>query len=467
VPFASPGLADGDRPLPINLPTALSLAGVRPLDIALASERVQAAAAQLDRARVLWLPTIYLGTDYYRHDGQLQDVAGNVFGTSKDGFMVGAGPYAVFALSDAIFAPLAARQDVRAREALVQAARNDSLLAVAEAYFNVQQARGELAGALDAARQADDLVRRAEKLSPGLVPAVEATRTRVEAARTRQAVEAARARWRRASAELARVLRLDASAQVVPLEPPHMRVTLVPPGRPVDELIEVALTSRPELAARQALVRATLERLRQEKLRPLIPSVLLRGFSTPVTGTLSGGFFGGGLNGEMTNFSARSDIDLQLLWQFENLGLGNHARVEAQRAENRVAMLELFQTQDRVAAEVAQADTDARSAAARLADAEAEVKDAAELAAKDIEGLGETQTSGKVLILVVRPQEAVAAVQALATAYADYFGAVADYDRAQFRLYRALGRPAQWLTCPPADTPAEAPGGVVPPAPPG
>jgi hypothetical protein len=36
----------------------------------------------------------------------------------------------------------------------------------------------------------------------------------------------------------------------------------------------------------------------------------------------------------------------------------------------------------------------------------------------------------------------VAAVQALDQAYRDYFGAVADANRAQFRLYRALGHPA-------------------------
>ena len=46
---------------------------------------------------------------------------------------------------------------------------------------------------------------------------------------------------------------------------------------------------------------------------------------------------------------------------------------------------------------------------------------------------------------MIRPQEAVAAVQALAQAYNDYYGAVADYNRAQFRLYRALGHPAQML----------------------
>jgi hypothetical protein len=51
-----------------------------------------------------------------------------------------------------------------------------------------------------------------------------------------------------------------------------------------------------------------------------------------------------------------------------------------------------------------------------------------------------------VYILVIRPQEVVAAIQSLVLAYNDYFGAVADYNRAQFRLYRALGHPAQMLT---------------------
>jgi outer membrane protein TolC len=464
-PLRLPGPCNDDKPLPINLPTALSLAGVRPLDIALASERVRVAAAQLQRANALWLPTIYLGVDYYRHDGQLQDVAGNVFGTSKDGFMVGCGPSAVFAISDAIFAPLAARQHVRARQALVQSAQNDSLLAVAEAYFNVQQARGELAGADDAARKADDLVRTAEKLAPGLIPKVEVLRTRTEAAHRRQAVESARERWRSASAELARVLRLEPSALIVPLEPPHLRVSLVPPNESVDDLIPMGLTSRPELAAQQALVQATLQRLRQEKLRPLIPSVLLRGFSTPVTGTLGAGLFGGGLNGQMSNFDFRSDLDLQLVWQFESLGVGNHARVDERRAENRLAVLELFKTQDRIAAEVTQAHAQVRSAVARLSEAEVEVKAAVESANENIKGLQDTKGDNKLLTLLVRPQEAVAAVQALAQAYVAYYGAVADYDRAQFRLYHALGQPAQLLTCQPPADPVPQADGAAPAAP--
>jgi outer membrane protein TolC len=466
-----PKASSGEKPLPINLPTALQLAGSGPIDIAVASERIRVAAAQLDRADVLWLPTVYLGGDYYRHDGQIQETPGNVFGTSRTSLMAGAGPSAVFAITDALFEPLAARQVLRARQADLQTAANDSLLAVAESYFTVQQARGELAGAEDAVKQAEELVRRADKLAPGLVPPVEATRARTEASRRRQARDAAREHWRTASAELNRLLRLDPATLVQPLEPPHLRVTLLEGAYKVDDLIPIALINRPELASQQALVQATLAKLREERLRPLIPSVLLRGASTPVTGTLAGGVYGGGRNDNMSNFSARSDFDLQVLWEFQNLGFGNRARVRERRAENQVSILELFRLQDRVAAEVAQAHAQVISADARAAEAEKELKDALESMEKNFEGLSQTKRlGGDVLILVIRPAEVLAAVQALAQAYTDYYSAVADANRAQFRLYRALGHPAELITqtnksCQPKSPPPEAPKPSRPEAP--
>jgi outer membrane protein TolC len=425
------------------------------------------AAAQLEQAEVLWLPTVVLGADYFRHDGQIQDVAGNVFGTSKGAFLVGAGPAAFISVTDALFEPLAARQVVQARAADLQTARNDSTLAVAEAYFNVQQARGDLAGARDAARRAEQVVRKAQDLVPGgLVPPVEVVRARTEAARRRQAVEAARERWRTASAELSRTLRLDPAALVEPLEPPHLQVTLVDAKYSVDDLILVGLGNRPELSAQQSLVQAALARIRQEKLRPLIPNVLLRGASTNPAGTLGVGVFGGGLNSNLSNFSARTDLDVQLLWELRNLGFGNRALVHQRGAEAQVAELELFRTQDRVAAEVTQAYAQVRSAAARLRDGEVGLRDAVESATKNLSGMAETKSAGAAFLLVIRPQEVVASVQALAQAYTDYYGAVADYDRAQFRLYRALGQPAQWLNvpgCPPDPVspgqPADSPSG--------
>jgi outer membrane protein TolC len=414
---------------------------------------LEIANADLRRAKVLWLPTLNTGVDYFRHDGRIQDVVGTLFDTSKSSFMVGVGPTAVFAVTDAVFAPLAARQLVQARDAGIQTARNDSLLAVAESYFTLQQARGDLAGAEDAAARADEVVRRAEVLSSGgIVASVEVARARTEAARRRQLCQSAWERWQSVSAELVRLLRLETTTTLQPVEPPHLQMTLIPQDRTVDDLIPIALLNRPELASHQALVQATLQQLRAEKLRPLVPSVLLRGTSTVPGGTLATGVFGGGVNGSMGNFAARGDLDLQVIWELQNLGLGNRARIEGRRAEHRLALVELMRVQDRVAAEVVTASAQVQAATARMADAELGMKEAIESATKNLEALGQTggAAAGRPITLLVRPQEVVQSVQALAQAYSDYFGTIADYNRSQFRLYRALGQPAQLVTeqCP-------------------
>jgi outer membrane protein TolC len=442
---AIPTTVPDERPLPINLPTALQLSGANPLDIVLASQRLRAADAQLQRANAMWLPTIYFGTDYFRQDGSIQAVGGNVSDVSKSSFMVGATPNVVVAVTDAIFAPLAAKQVVRARQSDMQAARNDSLLSVAEAYFSVQQARGELAGAVDSAKRTEDLANRVEKLSEALIPPVEKNRTLTELSHRRQTVESASERWQSASAELNRLLRLDPSAVAVPMEPPHLQVNLIDLSRPVDDLIPVALTYRPELASHQALVQAALARIRQEKMRPLLPSVLIRGAATNPAGTLAAGYFGGGTDSDLSNFGLRNTIDFQLLWEVQNLGFGNRALVRQREAENQEAILLLFQTQERIAAEVVQARAQAISAARRMQQAEEGLKNALVTVEKNLEGVQQTRSINGSLVLVFRPQEVVASIQSLDQAYRDYYGSIADSNRAQFRLYRALGQPAQCL----------------------
>jgi hypothetical protein len=250
-----------------------------------------------------------------------------------------------------------------------------------------------------------------------------------------------------------------------PLEPPYLPVPLIDAGFTADDLIPIALTHRPELASGQAIVQAALARLKQEKIRPLVPSVLLRSNATNPSGSLAFGYIAGGRNATFQRDGNRFDIDLQVLWEFQNLGFGNLARVNERKAEHAIATLELFRVQDRIAAEVTQATVQAQAAAARLAEAEPAFKDAIESVTKNFEGLNQTRRAGDLLVLIVRPQEVVAAVQAYGQAYADFYGAVADYNRAQFRLYRALGHPAQALANavpPPLDPP---PAGQPLPAP--
>jgi hypothetical protein len=251
LPVAQPRPRD-NQALPINLATALRLAGARPLVITAAQAGVEVAAAQLDRADVLWLPSVHAGVGYYRHDGATQGQSGNFYINSKDQFMAGRGVTAIFSATDAIFAPLAARQVLRSRASALEVARNDALLTVAEAYFNVQQARGQMAGAMDVISKVQALADKINSLPQSPVSITDVNRARAQLADVDQAVAAAREAWRVASPDLTQVLRLNAGAMVVPPEAPDLRVTLISPREPVDALIPIGLTYRPELASQQA-----------------------------------------------------------------------------------------------------------------------------------------------------------------------------------------------------------------------
>ncbi len=299
----------------------------------------------------------------------------------------------------------------------------------------MQRSRGELAGAVDTALRAENMVHRAEQLAPGLVPPVEAIRARAELRERRQEGQRARERWRIASADLTRLLRLDASTLIEPVEPPHLRINLLDERCGVDDLVPIALRNRPELAAQQALVEATLARLRQAKLGPFVPNLLVRSAAANASGTLGSGVFGGGFNSTISDFSARSDWDVSLLWSLENMGFGNRARIHESQANQQAARVELIRVQVGVAADVARAHARLRSAALRYEDARSGLEDAVTSFNLNLEGLGQTKRAGNLLVMLIRPQEVVAAVQALSRAYANYYGVVAEYNQAQFLLY--------------------------------
>ena len=447
LPLAEPDAAD--KPLPINLATALRLAGARPVTIAAAQASVEVAEAELARANVLWLPSFNVGAGYYRHDGVTQGQSGNLYINTRENFFAGAGLTARVATADALFAPLAARQVLRSRAIDVQTARNDALLAVAVAYFDVQQARGRLAATRNVVERAMALSKAIDAERIAVARPTDLHRARALLASFEGAIATAKEQWGLASADLTRVLRLDPSATVSPIEPPNLRVTLISPQEPVDALIPIGLTGRPELASQQALVQAALARIKQERIRPLVPSLILQGSPGPSGpgGDLMGGVFGSGAHGAGNPWLAREDVSVGLVWELKNLGLGNRALVRERQGEQQQLLVELFRIQDQVAAEIARAHVQVRSAASRVTSAESGLREAGLAYDGSVGELGKVERAGDVEVLVRRAFEVIDALRSLSTAYDTYFLSINDYNRAQFQLYRSLGCPAEILTC--------------------
>jgi outer membrane protein TolC len=436
-------LEPADVRFPINLATALRLSDARPLIVAAAQASVWVAEAQLARAKVLWVPTLVFGADYIRHDGGGPDFNKGVMTAPSVNFFYAGGAADLYVnLTDAIFEPLAARQVLDSRQADIQSAKNDALLKTAHAYFKVHQYRGMYAGVLYCIERGHDLVGRIAQLSRELVPAVEVDRARNMVADLDQRAASAREAWRVQSAQLTRVLRLDPRAVVVPLEHDHLQLTLIDPAVPLSDLEKIALTNRPELASRRALVQAAEARIRKEKNRPLLPIVMLDGFQSAGM-LIQAGIFGIGPNSSLNQYSGRVDLSVQLIWQLEGVGIGNIARIKEQRGEQSRAIVDLFKAQDMVAEEVTEAQARLQSAAARVSQADRALRTAMTSFNGNFEGLRQTTRFGDVLVLVYRPQEAVYALQLLKVAFDEYFTTVAEYNMAEFQMFHALGYPAR------------------------
>ena len=214
-----------------------------------------------------------------------------------------------------------------------------------------------------------------------------------------------------------------------------------PTTTPLDDLIVQGLHKRPELASAQELVQATLLRLKQARLRPLIPSLAF---------SYAGGGFGGGQNGFFGNFGTRGDATVSLYWELQNLGFADVAIARRSQAENRAAALRLLKVENQVAADVTTAYKSRLAASHRMAQA-------APAVTKGLESLRLNMLNirrGAGLPAATRPIEVLQPIQALAQARTDYLNAVLAYNRGQFRLYRALGQPALPPAHSPPDTPA-------------
>jgi outer membrane protein TolC len=460
-----PPLEPGDLRFPINLATALRLADARPLIVAAAQASAWSAEAQLQKAKVLWVPSFLIAVNYSRHDGPVDFNQGinvppgtGIYGQPAPGgfgkplnqnynwFMAGVSLYQVAAVTDVIFQPLAARQVLDARRWDVQTAKNDVVSEVARCYFNVHRFRGQYAGALYTVNEGRKLIAAIDALRSDLIPAVELDRARNLLAFLEQQAISGRENWRVSSADLTLVLRLDPRAVCEPLEHDHLQISLIDPSRGLDDLIPIGLTNRPELAANQAEIKAALVRIRQEKMRPLLPSILLTGFQTPGGMAPQASIFGTGHGGKVNNWGFRDDVSAQLIWQWNSFGLGNMALVKKRRGEQSQAIAKLAQAQDTVAAEINEAQARVQSAAARVVQAERSLRTGLVTYQRNYEGIGQTRRFENMLELVYRPQEVVYALKLLHLAFNEYFNTVADYNTAQFMLFHALGYPAREVT---------------------
>ena len=438
---------------PIDLASALKLAGVQNPEILLARERVVEAVALRQLAAAQLLPSINVGTNLDVHRGPLQQSNGNILKVHRDSLFVGLGSNAVAAgtvnipgvvwnanVSDVIFAALYSRQVVRQRNFASIAARNDVLLRVALAYLELLRAEGRRAIALQTRDEAAEVARiTANYAKTGQGRQADADRAATELQQRNAEVVQAEGEMLTMSARLAQLLGLDPSVRLHAIDGWVVPAPLVPDPVPLPELIAIAVTQRPELAERRAAIRAAMRQLQGARLLPFSPNLLL-GFST--------GQFGGGSNlvaagfkqadgtiiqqPRFDSFGERQDFDVVAFWTARNLGLGNVALVRLARSNLRSEDLRALEVLDRVRAEVAAAHARTFARFAQIETSERAVQSSQKAFQEDLirtrnrEGL---------------PIEVLDSLRLLGRSRNAYLDAIIDFNRAEFELYVALGQP--------------------------
>jgi outer membrane protein TolC len=362
---------------------------------------------------------------------------------------------------------LIARRLYQAQAAAAQAVTNDVQLDAVLTYLDLVRVYSALAINADTLARAEEMLRlsqSAEKEGLGVPWMVNRSLTEVDARRTERIDLTGQAAA--VAARLARLLLLDPAVQLQPAAPPVVPVTIVPEDSPLDKLIALGVDNRPEVRESRLLTDAARVRRQQATVAPFLPAL---------QANYAAGIFGGGHNDLMTNFDGRGDGTVMAVWQLHNLGAGDAAIVRTRRAEQEQAAYHVTEVQAEVASQVVEAARLSIARHAALTPAEDAVRQGIDLWARLRRYVVEIGFPAR----QYNPLDLLIAEQQLDQARLLYLAQVIEYNKAQFRLYWAMGQPplcalpqatalpVQEPVVPPTYQPAPLPGRApeVPPAP--
>src|SRR5215831_5118653 len=337
----------------IDLPTALRLAHSRNLDIQIARSRLKEAQAIQESAHEQFFPWLSPGVSYRRHQGQIQDVGGDILDVNKQSYTVGASLAAQMELGDAIYKSLAAKQLVTAADQDLESQRQESTLAAAQGYYDLTRAKALADVVRDAVNISRDYQSQLhEAVATGIAFKGDELRVQTQTERYQIALRQALEQQRVAAARLAQLLHLESSIELVPRESDLVPLTLLETSVALDPLVQQALNFRPELKRSQALVSAAREGKHGATYGPLIPSAGAEVF---------GGGLGGGKNDSLGNFGPTQDYFVGLAWRIGPGGLFDFGRIHAGQARLQTAELNSEKLRDEIIRQVVESHTRVQS----------------------------------------------------------------------------------------------------------
>lgn len=352
--------------------------------------------------------------------------AGTVSETHLQSYAPGATVAAQIAVGEAIYQSLAARQLVKASDQGLEAQRQDSASIAAQTFFDLMKAKALADVIKEAVDISQDYQRELhEAVAAGIAFKGDELRVETQTESYQISLRQALEQQRAAAVNLALVLHLDSTIELVPHDPDLVPLLLFPTNAALHSLVEQALNSRPELKAGQALVLAARNSKNGAVYGPLVPSINAQVFA---------GGYGGGHDNAPDNFGNSEDYLVGLGWRLGPGGLFDLARIKASRARLAVSELNETKFKDVVISQVVAALDRVQSLSDQIALARKNLASASET----LRLTRERKQFGVGVVL-----EDIQAQQELTRVRSNYLAAIAEFNKAQYGLSRAVG-------CPPA-----------------
>lgn len=413
--------AGGEAPLPLDLPTALRLAGANAINVEIARSRLHAAEAEYQSALQQFFPWISVGAGFRHYDGDIQDVGGDILNTRKTAYTAGGRLVASVELGAAWYRRLAAKQAQRAAEHAVEAERQHSVELSASGWFDLARAEAQVELIGVAIRLVEEHARQlAGAVEVGYADEADPLRVEVRADGLRADMRTAEENKSIASARLAVVLRIDPRHTLTAgaaLAPVKLGLEVLD----ADDLVDRALAQRAEIKRASAQTAAAAQSYDGARYGPLVPSLEAQ---------TSWGGIGGGRDGRNGGFGYASDYVVGLSWRIGPGGIFDRARLASEQARFDEHTLLEARMRDVVASEVVTALARARFQAERVTLAERSVG----LAERVVQLGRDRREFGVAAVL-----EFLQGEEELTAARARLLDAIAEYNKAQYQLAAAVG----------------------------
>lgn len=441
--------------LPISLDMVLRMACDQNTQIALAREKLNEACAQQAVADLAWLPNVYVGTAYWRHEGGIQNEDGTLTHSSFGGVFGGTEINVQFDAKEAAYQKVNASRQFWQRKGELSKITSETLLEASTTYIDLLLARTSEVIASQLEKHEAELLKSARKLLDAKEPAAALLVEALEAESQghRQAMAKIHQQGDAAALKLALLLGLDPDVKLMPIDDRLAPFALADTSASVEDLVSRALANGPgvrELEGLLGVVQSGIDKAKGPGM--LMPIFELRVYE---------GGFGAGPGDDM-RWDNRLDAWMQARW---NLTDCCKARDQQRAAESKLQ--QLYLTHQELRQKLTAGVHEARSA---VHSGEEQIRFGAKQighASKAYQLSDERRTNFAEAKDKLSEVQVLQALRSLELAHLRYLEAVSAYDKAQLRLLVLTGA-ANCETPPPSGRPSSLPKPAEPgPAPKG